>query len=74
MSKMSCPARLIKKNIIVFTDLSYLNSSIKKEYFYEIQECGGFSILKLSSVSPLFSERGDIPFKLTPNRTHRFPW
>ena len=55
-----------EKNIIIFTDLSYLNPTIKLECFYEIQECDGFSILKLSLVSPLFHERTNIPFKLNP--------
>ena len=57
-----------ERNIVIFTDIlmSYVYKGINKKYFYEIQECDGFSILKLSSVSPLFSERNDIPYKLNP--------
>ena len=60
-----------ERNIVIFTDIltSYVYKGINKEYFYEIQECDGFSILKLSSVSPLPNGRNDrtgIPLKLNP--------
>ena len=60
-----------ERNIVIFTDIltSYVYKGINKEYFYEIQECDGFSILKLSAVSPQPNGRNDrtyIPLKLNP--------
>ena len=55
-----------EKNTVTFTDLSYLNPSmVRKEYFYDIQEYDGFSILQLS-VASIFSERNNIWLKLNP--------
>ena len=60
-----------ERNIIIFTDIltSYVYKGINRKYFYEIQEYDGFSILKLSPVSPLPDGRNDrtgIPLKLNP--------
>lgn len=54
-----------EKNTVVIADLSYLNPSYKTEYFYEIQEYDGFSILKLG-VTSIFHERNNIYLKLNP--------
>lgn len=60
-----------EKNTVIFTDIltSYVYKGINREYFYEIQECDGFSILKLSLVSSLLNRQNDrtgIPLKLNP--------
>ena len=53
------------KNTVIITDLSlsYVYKGANKEYFYEIQEFDGFSILQLS-VASIFSEGNDIWLKL----------
>lgn len=72
---LSCTFDL-EKNTVLFSDLTAVYS--RKEYFYEIQECDGFSILKLSQVSRakihsnrprrFFYSRGqnNIPYMLNP--------
>ena len=49
-----------EKNIIIFSGLEVF----KKEFFYEIQECDGFSILKLKQTSLIGSPT--FIFKLNP--------
>ena len=54
------------KDTVLITDISRLGSSgPRKEYYYEIQEYSGFSILKLSVVS-LFGDQKAIGLKLNP--------
>lgn len=48
-----------EKKTVLFKELS----GIKQEYFYEIKECGGFSILQLSQAT-VFGVRDFIPYKL----------
>lgn len=49
-----------ERSVILFSEY---DSS--KEYFFEIQECDGFSILRLNQVS-LIGMQSSIPFKLNP--------
>ena len=53
-------------------DFDFERSTIKfseygsqKEYYFQIQECDGFSILRLEQVA-LLGMRSDIPYKLNP--------
>ena len=48
-----------EKKTVLFSELS----GMKQEFFYDIQECDGFSILKLNQAS-VFGVRDFIPFKL----------
>ena len=56
-----------EKNTVIITDLSLADvyKGAYKEYFYEIREYDGFSILQLS-VASIFSEGSDIWLKLNP--------
>ena len=64
--ELSCTFDL-EKNTVIITDLSlsYVYKGAYNEYFYEIQEYDGFSILQLS-VASIFSERNNIWLKLNP--------
>ena len=61
-----------EKTTVLITDIGQwgsLGPGPRREYFYEIQECDGFSILKLSAVSPRpngRNDRTDIPLRLNP--------
>ena len=57
-----------EKTTVLITDIGQwgsLGPGPRREYFYEIQEYDGFSILKLS-VTTIFHERNQICFKLNP--------
>lgn len=54
-----------EKNTVLFSEYSS-----SREYYYEIQEYDGFSILKLSQVS-LIGARDYIPYKLNPFLTSK---
>ena len=64
--ELSCTFDL-EKNTVIITDLSLADvyKGAYKEYFYEIREYDGFSILQLS-VASIFSEGNDIWLKLNP--------
>lgn len=64
---LSCTFDFEKATVLI-TDISKsgsLSLGPRREYFYEIQEYDGFSILKLS-VTTIFHERNQICFKLNP--------